>query len=86
MGVLKEMQGKETVARWQQWAHEADLPHLFAELMALHYDPHYQKSQELHFKAWVQRRSVVAEDLSDQGIEAVADAVLSLEKGASPSA
>ncbi len=53
MGVLKEMQGKETVARWQQWAHEADLPHLFAELMALHYDPHYQKSQELHFKAWV---------------------------------
>jgi tRNA 2-selenouridine synthase len=42
--VLKEMQGKETVTRWQQWAHEAgDLPHLFAELMALHYDPHYER-------------------------------------------
>jgi tRNA 2-selenouridine synthase len=86
MGVLKEMQGKETVARWQQWAREADLPHLFAELMALHYDPHYQKSQELHFRAWAQRRSVAADDLSDQGIEAVAEAVLALDKGASPSA
>ncbi len=52
------------------------LPHLFAELMSLHYDPHYQKSQELHFKAWTQRRAVAAADLSDQGIEAVAEAVL----------
>jgi tRNA 2-selenouridine synthase len=66
------------VGRWQQWAHEADLPHLFAELMALHYDPHYEKSQELHFRAWGRRRSVGAVDLSDQGIEAVAAAVLRL--------
>ncbi|SFP94768.1 tRNA 2-selenouridine(34) synthase MnmH [Variovorax sp. 770b2] len=86
LGVLKELQGKETVARWQQWAHEADLPKLFAELMALHYDPHYQKSQELHFKAWERRRSVATTDLSDQGIEAVADAVRAFEGGGSPSA
>ena len=78
MGVLKELQGKETVTRWQQWAHEADLPHLFAELMSLHYDPHYQKSQETHFRAWAKRQRVGATDLSDQGIEAVADAVLAL--------
>ena len=84
--VLKEMQGKETVARWQQWAREADLPHLFAELMALHYDPHYEKSQEMHFKAWDRRRSVATTDLSDQGIEAVADAVLAIDEPASPSA
>jgi len=49
-----------------------------AELMALHYDPHYEKSQELHFRAWGRRRSVGAVDLSDQGIGAVAEAVLRL--------
>jgi len=85
LGALKELQGKETISRWQQWAHEADLPHLFSELMSLHYDPHYQKSQELHFRAWAQRQRVAAGDLSDQGIEAVADAVLALERAAPPS-
>lgn len=86
LGLLKELQGKETVARWQQWAHEAQLPLLFAELMALHYDPHYEKSQERHFKTWGSRRRVAAADLGDQGIEALADAVRALEGDASPSA
>ena len=76
MGALKELQGKETVARWQQWAREADLPRLFAELMALHYDPHYEKSQSLHFALWPARIKVPAVDLSDDGIERAADAVL----------
>ncbi len=86
LGVLKEMQGKETVARWQQWAHEANLPKLFAELMTLHYDPHYEKSQERHFQAWEHRRSVATTDLSDQGIEAMADAVRAMDGRGSPSA
>ncbi|MES2531232.1 MAG: tRNA 2-selenouridine(34) synthase MnmH [Pseudomonadota bacterium] len=87
LGQLKELQGKETVTRWQQWARESDLPHLFAELMALHYDPHYDKSQSLHFKRWAQRRKVAADDLGDQGIDALADAVRALASSdASPSA
>ena len=88
MGVLKEMQGKETVARWQQWAHEADLPRLFAELMSLHYDPHYENSQARHFRNWAQRLRVAATDLTDAGIEAAADGVLALEpqRSGSPSA
>lgn len=72
LGRLKELQGKETVQRWQQWAREGDLPQLFAELMALHYDPHYGVSQKRHFAAWAQRRAVTAIDLTDAGIEAVA--------------
>ncbi len=69
---LKELQGKETVARWQQWALAGDLEPLFAELMALHYDPHYERSQERHFAAWGQRRSVQAQSLDEAGIEALA--------------
>jgi tRNA 2-selenouridine synthase len=79
LDMLKELQGKETVRRWQAWAQAGDLPHLFAELMALHYDPHYGRSQARHFHAWAQRQRVAATDLSDAGIEALADAVLALE-------
>ena len=76
LGLLKELQGKEVVQRWQQWAREGELPSLFAELMALHYDPHYQRSQARHFEAWAQRHSIPAPDLSDAAIAALADAVL----------
>ncbi len=79
LGMLKELQGKETVQRWQAWARAGALSPLFAELMALHYDPHYARSQARHFAAWSDRRHVEASDLSDSGIDAVADAVLALE-------
>ena len=75
LGRLKEMQGKETVQRWQAWAEAGDLPPLFAELMALHYDPHYKRSQARHFAAWPQRDRVAAPDLTPEGIDAVADAI-----------
>jgi tRNA 2-selenouridine synthase len=75
LGRLKEMQGKETVQRWQGWAEAGDLPPLFAELMALHYDPHYERSQARHFAAWAQRERVAAPDLTPEGIDAVADAI-----------
>ena len=78
LGALKELQGKETVTRWQQWAREAELPRLFAELMSLHYDPHYEASQSRHFKAWTRRQVVAAGDLTDAGIDAAADAVRAL--------
>jgi len=76
IGMLKELQGRETVERWQQWAQAGELPPLFAELLALHYDPHYQRSLARHFHAWPQRRHVMAHDLSEPGIAAIADAVL----------
>ena len=79
LGLLKEMLGKEVVQRWQQWAHAGDLPHLFAELMALHYDPHYRHSQARHFHMWAQRQQVEAASLSEPGIVATARTVLALE-------
>jgi tRNA 2-selenouridine synthase len=81
LGLLKEMQGKETVQRWQAWARTGALAPLFAELMSLHYDPHYARSQERHFSHWGERQSVGAEALDDAGIGAVADAVLGLRAG-----
>ena len=78
LGKLKEAQGKETVARWQAWARGGELSSLFAELMALHYDPHYEKSQSLHFAQWTGRAKVPAAELSAEGIDRAAEAVLGL--------
>ena len=78
LGKLKEAQGKETVARWQAWARGGELSPLFAELMALHYDPHYEKSQSLHFAQWTGRAKVPAAELSAEGIDRAAEAVLGL--------
>ena len=72
LGKLKEMQGKETVSRWQQWALAGELSLLFEELMSLHYDTHYQRSQERHFRQWAARRSVEAGALDDAGIAGLA--------------
>ena len=72
LGMLKELHGKAVVARWQDWAQRGELPALFAELTALHYDPAYARSQPRHFLAWSARRIVPANDLSPAGIEALA--------------
>ncbi|MDM0105965.1 tRNA 2-selenouridine(34) synthase MnmH [Variovorax sp. J22R24] len=81
LGLLKELQGKETVQRWQAWARARELRPLFAELMTQHYDPHYARSQARHFMAWSDRSRIEANDLTEQGIEALADAVLELDAG-----
>jgi len=78
LGWLKELQGKEIVARWQVWARAGQLPELFGELMALHYDPHYSRSQERHFAHWATRGVVVAENLADERLAALAGEILAL--------
>jgi tRNA 2-selenouridine synthase len=78
IGMLRELQGAENVLRWQQWARAGELALLFEELMTRHYDPHYGRSQARHFHAWPDRQHVTAGHLSDQGIDALADAVLGL--------
>ena len=65
--------------RWQAWARAGELSALFAELMLLHYDPHYGRSQARNFTHWETRQRVVAPDLSPEGIASVAQAVLALE-------
>lgn len=76
--LLTELHGKETVQRWQAWARARDLAPLFEELMRLHYDPHYGRSQARNFTHWDARRQVNAPDLSAEGIEALARALPAL--------
>ena len=82
MAHFKEAQGKATVQRWQDWARAGELPALFDELMRLHYDPHYERSQARHFRRWEQRLAVPADDLSEAALDDLARRVLA---AASPS-
>lgn len=79
MGLLKELQGREVIERWQGWARSGNLSALFSELMKLHYDPLYARSQNRNYTAWPTRQSVAADDLTPQGVEAVAKVVLALQ-------
>ncbi|WP_367065860.1 tRNA 2-selenouridine(34) synthase MnmH [Oryzisolibacter sp. LB2S] len=78
LGALTELHGKEVVQRWQGWARTRELAPLFEELMRLHYDPHYGRSQARNFARWNERQRVGAPDLSPAGIEALARQVLVL--------
>ena len=79
LGYLKELLGNETIARWHAWAHGGNLQALFEELMQLHYDPQYERSQTKHFERWAQRLSLLTDDLSDGAITALAIQVQQLE-------
>ena len=79
LGYLKEIQGNETIARWQDWARSGDWPALFAQLMHLHYDPQYERSQSKHFVQWSQKCSVPAQDLSDMAVQVLAQQLQQLK-------
>lgn len=79
LAYLKEIQGNETIARWQGWAHSGHISELFAELMDLHYDPQYQRSQSKHFTQWNSRATHLVDDLSDQGVVQIAARLLAAQ-------
>lgn len=72
MAFFKESLGRETVARWQGWARGVELRALFTELMAMHYDPHYARSQQRSFRQWARRQAVDAHDLGEAALPALA--------------
>lgn len=75
---LRDLHSRETLNRWQAWAREGELPALFEELMRLHYDPSYARSQAAHLFHWDTRHAVHTADLSEAGIDALAHRVLAL--------
>jgi tRNA 2-selenouridine synthase len=65
----------EALAQWQAWALARELRPLFAALLERHYDPLYARSQGRSFERLGQARRVEANDLSDQGIDALAERI-----------
>ncbi len=80
--MLKALHGKETIAAWQAMAHGGQLPVLFEQLATRHYDPTYARSQRAHFRAWEGREVFETQDLSPQGIAALAQRVAQVPRAA----
>jgi tRNA 2-selenouridine synthase len=72
---LKGLQSNETIARWQAMIAAGEFAALFAELLELHYDPLYQRSQDKNYR-YADAPAFAAENLSPAGIEDVARRIL----------
>lgn len=75
LAALRELHGKEVITRWQDWATTGQLRQLSDELIRLHYDPAYARSQAAHFHQWATRQPVESVALDDAGITALAGAL-----------
>ncbi|WP_232096442.1 tRNA 2-selenouridine(34) synthase MnmH [Denitratisoma oestradiolicum] len=75
LGHLKGLQSNETLARWQALVDAGDFRTLVMELLTLHYDPLYQRSQSHNFQDYQQAPRYTSADLSPVGIEALATAI-----------
>jgi tRNA 2-selenouridine synthase len=73
---LKGLQANSTLERWTAWAREREFARLVDELLELHYDPQYGRSQRGNFLRLKDARRVPAASLDDEAIAALAKAIL----------
>lgn len=75
LDALRSLQSRETLARWQQLIHDTDWPTLVHELLELHYDPLYRRSQDRNYAGMQGPGSFSTDDLSADGIRRLAAAI-----------
>jgi tRNA 2-selenouridine synthase len=73
---LAELHSRDTLARWKVLAASRALPALFAELIDLHYDPLYRRSQNGQFRGFTEAPRFECNDLSPAGIDCLAARIL----------
>ncbi|MEY4754763.1 MAG: tRNA 2-selenouridine(34) synthase MnmH [Pseudomonadota bacterium] len=72
LGQLQGLQANETLERWQGWAHAHQLAPLFEELMRLHYDPLYARSQRSNYLRLHEARPLPAASLDPEALAELA--------------
>ena len=76
LDALRTLQSSETLNRWQQLIRDAAWPTLVRELLELHYDPLYRRSQERNFAGMQDSGTCLTDDLSEDGIKRLATIIL----------
>jgi tRNA 2-selenouridine synthase len=76
IGLLKGLQSNETIERWTELAARRELPALFGELIELHYDPLYGRSQNRNFTRFPEAPVFATGDLSAEGVARLARDIL----------
>ena len=76
LDVLKGMHSRETMQRWQAMIAGAQWPALVRELLELHYDPLYARSQDRNFVGYGTPARFPTSDLSPTGIAELATRIV----------
>lgn len=74
---LRSLQSNEMLDRWKELAAQHALPELFGEFMDRHYDPLYKRSQNQNYANFAGARRIQTDDLSPEGITALARNIIS---------
>jgi tRNA 2-selenouridine synthase len=72
LDVLNTVHNRETIARWQGYAKDARWQALVCELLEVHYDPLYRRSQNRNFSGFSASTTFTSSDLTPAGIELLA--------------
>ena len=76
LDVLDQQQSRVTIKRWQAYARSGEWQALVSELLELHYDPLYRRSQKYNFTGFSTAQNLATDDLSAAGIKALADRIV----------
>ena len=76
LDALRTLIAGETLLRWQDYVSTADWPVLVRELLELHYDPLYRRSQDHNFTGLQHPETFATDDLSPDGIDRLAAAIV----------
>ena len=69
---LRHLQSTETLLRWRGHIQQGRWRELVSELLALHYDPLYQRSQQQNYAGYRAPLRIGTDDLTPAGIDALA--------------
>ena len=78
---LKGLQSRETLDRWQALVAAGDFPMLVEELLTLHYDPLYQRSQAHNYNSFEAAIRYAADRLDAASLDRVAAEILATLPG-----
>ncbi|MCX7145700.1 MAG: tRNA 2-selenouridine(34) synthase MnmH [Sulfuritalea sp.] len=76
LGHLKGLQSNETLERWQALIAVKDFPSLVEELLTLHYDPLYERSQASNYNSFAAAKRYATDRLDAAALDEVAAEIL----------
>ena len=77
LGHLKGLQSNETLERWRTLIATRDFPALVEELLTLHYDPLYERSQASNYNSFAAARRYATDRLDAAALDRLAAEILS---------
>ena len=72
LAVLSNLHSRETIERWQGYARSGEWRTLVSELLELHYDPLYHRSQNRNFSGLSAPQTFSTDDLNPASVNALA--------------